>query len=156
MWYIDASFFTLVFQHIDACDIEDATEIMGALFDEPFCIPIDTPVHNSLCLRTTTGEEVKILVLTNTNKYSSSDMTYSFSNQPTEFGTGNCATHHICSEINIFVNMQPDPRIGVIGVAGSTMASSIGTIKFKIIDKQGIKQIITLDDIIHLPESTKI
>ena len=51
--------------------------------------------------------------------------------------------------------MRPAPKIGVQGVAGSSMASGIGTIQFTIIDDDNVKHVIQLEDVIYLPESAK-
>ena len=128
----------------DMPSVQDCTDSNAPFF-------FDTPY----CFATTTDDEIHSLALHNTSKYAASDHVYSFTSEPTEFGTDNCATHHICSLLNLFVNMRPAPKVGVTGVAGSTMASGIGTIMFTITDDDGIKHKITLEDVIYLPESAK-
>ena len=128
----------------DMPSVQDCTDSNAPFF-------FDTPY----CFATTTDDEIHSLALHNTSKYVASDHVYSFTSEPTEFGTDNCATHHICSLLNLFVNMRPAPKVGVTGVAGSTMASGIGTIMFTITDDDGIKHKITLEDVIYLPESAK-
>lgn len=68
------------------------------------------------------------LVLNNIVEDSLPDDTYSFANEPTEFGTDNCATHHICSILGLFINMRTADDIGVRGVNGSSLAAGIGSI----------------------------
>lgn len=48
--------------------------------------------------------------------------------------------------------MRLAPKIGVMGVSGSSMASGIGTIRFIIADDDGRKHTIILNDVIYLPE----
>ena len=79
----------------------------------------------------------------------------SCASEATEFGTDNCATHHICLLLNIFTDMGPAPKIGVTGVVGSLMASGIGTIECVLKGDGGMKQKIKLENVIYLPESAK-
>jgi len=99
--------------------------------------------------------DINPLVLHNISKKSTSNSTISFQSEVTEFGTDNCATHHICSLLNLFTNMRPALSLGVIGVAGSLMASGIGTIEFMLTDNKGFKQKIQLKNVIYLPELAK-
>ena len=108
-----------------------------------------------LCFTTMTDREVIGLVLNNTDNEDAIEEAFSFKNEPTEFGTDNCATHHICSELGLFIDMRPAPKIGVMGVSGSSMASGVGTIRFIITDDDGNKHTITLHDVIYLPASSK-
>ena len=54
-----------------------------------------SPETQPLCLTTMTRDEIHSLVLHNVSKFASSENTYSFTSDPTEFGTYNCATQHI-------------------------------------------------------------
>ena len=51
--------------------------------------------------------------------------------------------------------MKLAPKIGAMGVSGSSMASVVGTIQFTIADDDGTKHTITLHDVIYLPKSSK-
>ena len=53
---------------------------------------------------------------------------YSFTSKPAEFGTDNCATHHICSILGILTSTRIADKIGVQGANGSTITAGIGTI----------------------------
>ena len=73
-----------------------------------------------------------------------------------EFGTDNCATHHICNLRHLFTTMDANsPSIGVRGISGKAMAEGIGTIKFRIIDDKKTAHEITLSGVIYLPEAVK-
>ena len=113
-----------------------------------------TDIEDAMCFTSTTIDNINPLILHNTKTHSS-DGNMSFNSDTTEFGTDNCATHHICSQLKLFIDMRPAPKIGVTGVAGSLMASGIGTVQFTIIDDNEEKHIVKLKNVIYLPESAK-
>ena len=64
-------------------------------------------------------KEISKLVLRNTSKYTALERMLCFTVNPTEFGTDNYATRCMCYELNLRINMQPAPSIGLTGVTGS-------------------------------------
>ena len=53
------------------------------------------------------------------NDEDSDNKIFVFLNQTTEFGTKNCATHHICNDLTMFVGrIRKVTNIGVKGVGG--------------------------------------
>ena len=86
--------------------------------------------------------------LTNTN--------LDFSLGTYEFGRDNCATHHICGDRNLFTTLNDLPNdVHVNGISGSSMAKSIGSIRFHIMDTKGHDHLIVLDNVIYLPSAAK-
>ena len=82
-----------------------------------------------------------------------SDKTFSFLREPTKFGTGNCATHHICNNHTLFIGeIEKVTHIGVKGVGGIAEVVGMGTIRFRIKDES---EEITLHNIIYLPDCPK-
>ena len=79
----------------------------------------------------------------------------SFTNDPTEFGTDNCALNHIWSILGMFTTMCTWEKIGVRGVNERTMAAGISTIPFTITDDENVKHTIVLHNVIYLPEAAK-
>ena len=116
---------------------------------------IVTDLGNILTCMTDTERVIAPIALHNSNAQSSDISNISFTCEATEFGTDNCATHHICSQLNLFTSMRPANSIGVTGVAGSKPASGIGTVEFILKDDNNVKHNIKIDDVIYLPESTK-
>ena len=100
-------------------------------------------VEPGLVLNNTVGEEV----------YTED---FDMSSGNTEFGTDNCATHHICHEKLLFVGeIRPISNIGVKGIAGSAKAEGIGTIEFVILDDNKEEHKIRLENVIYLPQAAK-
>ena len=59
------------------------------------------------------------LVLTNTTKQECDSEDFDLNPKGTEFGTDNCATHHICHDKSLFVGeIRPISNIGVKGISG--------------------------------------
>ena len=84
------------------------------------------------------------------------DYTFTFDTSQTEFGTDNCATHHVCSQRELFVELRtPDKEIGVRGVSGSSTAAGIGTVIFNLKDDDGRQHKIKLNNVVYLPDSAK-
>ena len=128
------------------------------VIDTPMSPPIDytaTDIDDVLCCTTIGTNVQQALVLHNAPHKHDDNTKVSFSSEPTEFGTDNCATHHICSRLELFTSMRPAPSIGVTGVAGSMMASGVGTIQFDLLDSNNKRHTITIDNVIYLPESAK-
>ena len=113
------------------------------ILSTPYCLPCTT-VNNNTPIALNTGED-------DTDDFTD----FGFGN--TEFGTDNCATHHICSDIRLFVKgtLKPLKDIGVVGVSGKCQAEGMGTVVFDVIDDQGIRNKITLERVIYLPSSSK-
>ena len=122
--------------------------------DPPDVHTVTDIIEDAMCFTSTTIDNINPLILHNTKTHSS-DGNMSFNSDTTEFGTDNCATHHICSQLSLFIDMRPAPKIGVTGVAGSLMASDIGTVQFMVIDDNEEKHIVKLKNVIYLPESAK-
>ena len=84
------------------------------------------------------------------------DTVFSFLSEPTEFGTDNCATHHICNNLALFIGeIRKVTNIGVKGVGGVAEAVGMGTIRFWIKDENGESEEITLHNVIYLPDCPK-
>ena len=85
-----------------------------------------------------------------------SDETFSFLREPTEFGTDNYATHHICNNRALFIGkIKKVTPIGVKGVGGIAEAVGIGKIRFWIKDESGEFKEITLGNVIYLLDCPK-
>ena len=122
-------------------------------------VNINTTVipHSSqpLCLVTDTIVTPDVLILANSSIQKAVPNLCSFSPTSTEFGTDNCATHHICSQLELFTSMETSTTIGVKGVAGSSLAEGIGTIQFTIKDEHNIAHKIELHNVIYLSSAAK-
>ena len=107
------------------------------------------------CFMTHTAINNKVVALSNDNG-TDEDTSFTFDATPTEFGTDNCATNHVCSDRKLFSSLQlPKTSIGVRGVSGSSEASGVGTVKFKLSDDNGTPHDITLNNVIFLPGAAK-
>ena len=110
--------------------------------------------NNEIVCFTATAEPG--LILTNTSDVDMNSEDFSLNSNSTEFGTDNCATHHICSERDLFVGeIKPISNIGVKGISGSAMAEGIGTIEFTIVDDNKEEHKIRLENVIYLPQAAK-
>ena len=110
-----------------------------------------------LCLVADAVDVSDVLALSNSTitKDPKNLCSFASTSVPTEFGTDNCATHHICSQIELFTSMCKSTTIGVKGVAGSSLAEGIGTVQFTITDEDGIQHTICLNNVIYLPSAAK-
>ena len=73
-----------------------------------------------------------------------------------QFGMDNCATHHIRGNKSLFTDIRELPKsIHVNGISGSKEAAGIGNIKFILLDNDGRKHVVTLKNVIYLPECAK-
>ena len=142
-------------EHWDINELDRNTCIQWETSNQQNINHLVTNIEQALCFTTIDDDQAEPLIMHNVATRSSKDERISFSGEPTEFGTDNCATHHICSLLSLFTDMRPAPTIGVTGVAGSLQASGIGTIKFILTDDQGLKHNIQLKNVIYLPESAK-
>ena len=112
-------------------------------------------IDNVMCYTTSINDDRDALALHNTSTKTEDNTKMSFGSEPTEFGTDNCATHHICSRLDLFTSMKSASTVGVTGVVGSIMASGIGTIQFTLLDSHNKRHVIKIDNVIYLPESAK-
>ena len=73
------------------------------------------------------------------------------------FGTDNCATHHICSDYNLFVKStyRLIKSVGVQGIAGKEVAKGMSTVVIIFTDDDASRSTIILDNGIHLLETSK-
>ena len=113
-----------------------------------------------LCLSTQSEISLgnnKCMALANLSPSADKDAETAFTSKHTEFGTDNCATHHICSDYNLFIKSTYKliESIGVQGIAGRALAKGIGTVVFTVTDDNGARSTITLENVIHLPEASK-
>ena len=114
------------------------------LVDRPSCCMTAMPPVGALSSSVMDGTDK----ITNSNS--------DFSLETYHFGLDNCATHHICGDKNLFVKLEDiSSGIHVNGIAGSSAAKGIGTIRFHILDVDGKDHIITLDNVIYLPGAAK-
>ena len=157
LWCTNATYMhNITTQSKDNCRVHDTNQHnmswdMNTILSEQNIV---TNIHHAMCFTTDIDDDLSPLILHNVSKHATSDKTISFTNEETEFGTDNCATHHICSLLSLFISMKTAPKIGVTGVAGSLMASGIGTIQFVLKDDDGKQHEIKLSNVIYLPEST--
>ena len=130
------------------CNMKPESKVMDSncdILSTPYCLPCTTQ-NNKIPIALNTGENV-----------SDDFVDFGFGN--TEFGTDNCDTQHICSDIRLFVKgtLKPLKDIGVVGVSGKCQAEGMGTVVFDVIDDQGVRNNITLERerVIYLPSSSK-
>ena len=96
------------------------------------------------------------LVLTNMTKEECNSEDFDLNPKGTEFGTDNCATHHICYDKSLFVgDIRPISNIGVKGISGCAQAEGIGTVEFTLLDDKKEEHNIRLDNVIYLPVAAK-
>ena len=109
-------------------------------------------MHDSVCMLSASQEGV---ILSNQAECEE-EIAFHFDTSITEFGTDNCATHHICNDISLYIEPPtPVDNIGIKGVSGRAQASGIGNIKFKLKDDDGKSHSINLNNIIYLPSAPK-
>ena len=108
-----------------------------------------------ICLTVEVTNIGDILALANDGGIESNNTTFSFNNKPTELGTDNCVTHHICHLLHLFIELKELGNVGVKGIAGSAIAAGIRTIRFTIKDSKNSTHTITLYNVICLPEASK-
>ena len=98
------------------------------------------------------------MVLASDDQSTSAPRTVAMLFEPTvvEFGTDNCATHHICNNLSLFISPPIEvENVGIRGVSGSVSAEGIGTIQFSLQDDDGKDHLITLSNVIYLPSAPK-
>ena len=118
------------------------------------CPDLIPEISEGLCFATSANDGLVLSNETSTETQGSED--FSFDANAIEFGTDNCATHHICWDKSLFVgDILPAPDIGVKGVSGSTQAGGQGTIEFIMTDEKGEDHKIRLENVIYLPEAAK-
>ena len=94
---------------------------------------------NPLCLSTQSEVIIgnnKCMALANLSPSEDNDSETDFTTAHTEFGTDNCATHHICSYYIYFIKStyRLIKSVGVQGIAGKAVAKWIGTVVFTVTD----------------------
>ena len=95
-------------------------------------------------------------IMVNMNETSTEKDAFAFLPEKPKFGLDNCATHHVCTDINMFVgDIINTTNVGIRGVGGISAATGIGTIQFDIINSIDNSETITLENIIYLPECPK-
>ena len=108
-----------------------------------------------LCLTSIGSDSIQETILAN-GVNPGTDESFSFQSIPTEFGTDNCATRHICAQRELFTNIeQPSVEIGVQGISGSSSALGVGDVRFQLKDDDGVQHNITLQNTIFLPNAAK-
>ena len=84
----------------------------------------------------------------------SDDEGFTFIPRRQEFGTDNCATYHVCKDVNVFIGeikSSMNVEVKVIGAVSITVG--IGRIQFIIKDDKGYIQQIALDNLIYITDS---
>ena len=98
-------------------------------------------------------------VVTLTNSSTKDEVTNAnvdFDEATAKFGVDNCATHHLCGEKPLFIDLKDiDDSILVNGISGSKAAKGIGTVKFMILDLKGVYHEIVLENVVFLPGAVK-
>ena len=114
------------------------------------------PHEDTICLMVDATDIGDILAMANETEGEMGNQTFTFATKPTEFGTDNCATHHISYEKELFIGEIRDiGNVGVKGISGSAIAAGIGTIQFTIKDSKGEQELVTLENVIYLPQASK-
>ena len=81
---------------------------------------------------------------------------FAFLSDKPQFGIDNCATHHVCTDINLFVGEVTEiSNVGIRGVRGVATALGIGTVEFYIISSESKSEKITLRNVLYLPNCPK-
>ena len=63
---------------------------------------------------------------------------------------------HVCSQPELFTTMsEPPTRIAVKGIAGSSTAEGVGSVRFSIVDSNDNEHTIDLENVIYLPNAAK-
>ena len=119
----------------------------------PYC-PLERTIF---CMPCDVAHYTNPLVLANDEKENEEyDKLADFGDNEIEFGTDNCATHHICAEKSLFVgDITPLASVGVRGINGVSLAEGIGTVRFDVKDDDGKVHEITLHNVLYLPDASK-
>ena len=81
---------------------------------------------------------------------------FAFGNKTYEFALDNCATHHVCTFLDLFVGpLRKAPNIGIRGINGIAQAQGLGSINITVRNSEGIDENITLHNVIYLPQASK-
>ena len=90
------------------------------------------------------------------NEGKKQELIFQFDLSLSESCTDNCATHHICNDLDLYVDPPtPVENVGIKGVSGSAKPLGEGTIQFKLLDDEGVEHLITLDKVLYLPSAPK-
>ena len=102
---------------------------------------LQMPHEDAICLMVDATDIGDVLALANNTEGEMGNQTFTFATKSTEFGTDNCATHHICYEENLYIGEIRDiGNVGVKGISRSALAAGIGTMQFTIKDSKGGKK----------------
>ena len=83
--------------------------------------------------------------MANMKETSTEKEAFAFLPEKPKFGMDNCATHHVCTDINMFIGeITKITNIGIRGVGGVAAATGIGTIQFNLLNSNGQSETITL------------
>ena len=114
--------------------------------------------HTSKCITCMVSEgimDMEKIALANSGNTLEAE-SFAFDHITAEYGTDNCATHHVCDQRELFTEMgEPLTPIGIRGVTRTTNASGVGTVQFKLKDDDGKQHNIILKDVIFLPNAAK-
>lgn len=95
--------------------------------------------------------DIMALINTAEHKYDKTD--FGFKDDPIKFGTDNCVTHHICSDLKLFMDVRRYLwNIRVSEISGNALAAGIGSVEFTLRDFEDNIETIRLDNVIYLPE----
>ena len=95
-------------------------------------------------------------IMANMKETSTEKEAFAFLPEKPKFGMDNCATHHVCTDINMFIGeITKITNIGIRGVGGVAAATGIGTIQFNLLNSNSESDTITLKNLIYLPECPK-
>ena len=97
-----------------------------------------------------------IMALANAVEHKYDKIDFDFKDHPIQFGTYNCVTHHICSDLKLFMDVRRNIwNISVRDISGNALAAGIGTMEFTLRDSEDNIETIRLDNMIYLPEVVK-
>ena len=109
-----------------------------------------------MCLVVEATDVGEILALADNTEGEMGNQTFTFDSKPTEFGTDNCATRHICYQEELYIGeIREIGNVGVKGISGSAVAAGIGTVQFTIKDSKGEQKVVTLENVMYLPQASK-
>ena len=128
-----------------AVDWKLSTRDLAAQEPDMWALDNDDKVMYStkpLCLSTQSEISLgdnKCMALANLSPSEDKDTETDFTSAHKEFGTDNCATHHICWDYDMFIpsTYRLIKSVGVQGIAGRAVAKGIGTVVFTVTDDNG-------------------
>ena len=97
-----------------------------------------------------------IMVLMNESRNSYDKINIGANDEPAQFGTDTCVTHHIYSDLSHYIDYPRElGHVSVREISGSSLTAGIRTVEFTLEDLDGNIDTVRLDNVIDLPEGSK-